>query len=81
MELSFTEFVSDPEHRDVFLDERCTVEALMNKSVITISHDAMVRDAARALASGRIHSVPVVDGKGHLSGIVTSTDLIRYLLD
>ena len=81
LELSFTEFVGDQELRDRFLDERCTVSALMESHVITVSSHASVRDAARALASGRIHSVPVVDGAGHLSGIVTTTDLIRYLLD
>ena len=81
LELSYTEFVGDQKLRDQFLDERCTVSALMKSHVITVSSHATVRDAARALANGRIHSVSVVDGAGHLSGIVTTTDLIRYLLD
>ncbi|NNF17370.1 MAG: CBS domain-containing protein [Gammaproteobacteria bacterium] len=81
LELSFTDFVSDPTIRDEVLDERCTVAELMNSTIITVSDRATIRHAARALSSGRIHSVPVVDGKGHLKGMVTSTDLIRYLLD
>ncbi len=80
LELSFTEYVTDAKQRDAFLDERCTLSALMNSDVITVSNSATLRDVAKALAGGNIHSVPVVDGKGHLSGIVTSTDLIRTLL-
>lgn len=81
LELSFTEYVTDEKQRDAFLDERCTLSSLMNVDVVTVSHSASIRDAAKALVSGRIHSVPVVDGKGHLTGIVTSTDLIRYILE
>ena len=81
LELSFTEFVTDEKQRDAFLDERCTVPALMNSDVVTVSTKATLRDAAKALSSGKIHAVPVVDGKGHLTGIITSTDLVRTLLD
>ncbi|NQV23974.1 MAG: CBS domain-containing protein, partial [Rhodopirellula sp.] len=38
------------------------------------------RDAANVLAHSNFHSLPVVDGK-KLVGLVTSTDLIRYLVD
>ncbi len=81
LELSFTEFVTDDKQRYAFLDDRCTIAALMNSDVVTVSIQSTLRDAARALSSGKIHSVPVVDGKGHLSGMVTSTVLIRTLLD
>lgn len=37
-----------------------------------------IRDAVGILAEGRFHSLPVVSG-GTLVGIVTSTDLLRYL--
>jgi CBS domain-containing protein len=80
LELSYTEYVTDAKQRDAFLDERCTLSALMNSDIVTVSSNATLRDAAKALAGGKIHSVPVVDGKGHLSGLVTSTDLIRTLL-
>jgi CBS domain-containing protein len=30
-------------------------------------------------AAGEYHALPVTDGDGNLKGIVTSTDLIRYL--
>ena len=37
-----------------------------------------MHDAADRLSGGDYHSVVVVDATGHLAGIVTSTDLIRY---
>jgi len=33
------------------------------------------------LSAGEYHALPVTDGDGKLKGIVTSTDLIRYLGD
>jgi CBS domain-containing protein len=39
-----------------------------------------VRDAAVILSQGGFHSVPVVDGT-RLAGIVTSSDLIHYLVE
>jgi CBS domain-containing protein len=46
---------------------------------VTLPHDGNVRQAAEILAEGGFHSLPVVSG-GKLVGIVTSTDLIKYLL-
>ena len=38
-------------------------------------------EAAKALADGSFHSLPVVEANGDLVGLVTTTDLIRYLLE
>ena len=41
-----------------------------------------IRDAAEILAKGEFHSLPIVDTDDTtLLGMVTSTDLIRHLLD
>jgi|KBSSwiStaDraftv2_1062776.scaffolds.fasta_scaffold399113_2 CBS domain-containing protein len=64
-----------------FLDGRLSVEQMMTRNVISISDRASVRDAARMLSAGGFHSLPVVNEHKRLVGIVTSTDLIAYLLD
>ncbi len=51
----------------------------MQKDPVTIAENATVKDAAEILAKGEFHSVPVVSG-AKLVGLVTSTDLIKYLL-
>jgi len=53
---------------------------LMEPNPVTIDHTSTVRDAATILSKANFHSLPVVDGQ-HLVGIVTSTDLIAYLID
>ena len=53
----------------------------METNLHTLPVKSTVEDAARVLSDGGFHSVPVVDDKGNLEGIVTSTDLIRFLRD
>ncbi|MBK9254051.1 MAG: CBS domain-containing protein [Saprospiraceae bacterium] len=57
-----------------------TIEQVMTKSVQTVDKADTVKDAAEVLSFGAFHAVPVVDNK-KLIGIVTTTDLINYLLD
>lgn len=73
-------FNTDERAVDATLDHTMTLEDLMEKQPVTLSEQASVRDAAAALASGKFHAVPVVNGR-KLVGIVTSTDLIQYLLE
>ncbi len=83
MRVSFGDaFNADVRSVDAALDHTMTIEQLMKKDPRCIRRDASVRDAAEILAAGEFHAVPVVDMDGKsLVGMVTSTDLIRYLLD
>ncbi|MFM7604849.1 MAG: CBS domain-containing protein [Prosthecobacter sp.] len=47
---------------------------------MTLAESGTVREAAEILAKSNFHSLPIVNGD-KLVGIVTSTDLIRYLVD
>ncbi len=73
-------FKTDERLVDATLDHTMTLENLMKKSPVSIPETGSVREAAELLASGDFHAVPVVSG-GKLVGMVTSTDLIRYLLE
>ena len=64
-----------------FLDAHFTVADVMQKDVITVSHRATVEEAARKLSAGGFHALPVVDEDQHLRGLITSTDLITFMLD
>src|SRR5262249_42741736 len=50
---------------------------MMTSDLVTIRPDASVRDAAWILLTHRISAVPVVDGQGHLLGIVSERDLLH----
>ena len=65
---------------DAILDHTYTLADLMNTTLTTVSTHQTVRDAAVILADRDFHSLPVVDGD-KLVGIVTSSDLINYLLE
>ncbi|MEL7447807.1 MAG: CBS domain-containing protein [Pseudomonadota bacterium] len=61
-------------------DDSYTVDAVMHRHPIAVGVDATVREAARILATGGFHSLPVVGYNNILKGIVTSTDLINLLI-
>ena len=64
---------------DVVMDQQFSIEDVMTTELTTLRQDQSVRDAADKLGEGEFHSLPVVDGGNALVGMVTSTDLIRYL--
>lgn len=63
------------------LDHQFTIEDAMTPELVTLPESATVHDAAELLADGKRHSVLVVGVDGSLTGIVTTTDLVRYLRD
>ncbi|OLY93595.1 IMP dehydrogenase [Cnuella takakiae] len=50
-------------------------ESAMIIDPITLLHDATIGDAKRLMRENRIGGIPVVDGNGKLTGILTSRDL------
>jgi len=56
------------------------IEQVMTSQLDTVQEDDEIREAATLLAGGRYHAIPVMEGK-ELKGIVTSTDVINYLLE
>ena len=73
-------FGTDERAVDATLDHTLTLEQVMKKDPVTLPETASVREAAEILATSDFHSLPIVNG-GKLVGMVTTTDLLRYLLD
>jgi len=63
------------------LDHQFNIEDVMSSNLVTLPDSASVQDAAEVLAKGGLHSVLVLDATGAVAGIVTTTDLVRYLRD
>jgi CBS domain-containing protein len=74
-------FGSDDRSMEAYLDHQFSLEELMTQKLRTLPEQSTVADAAELLAEGSFHAVPVVDDDGSLLGLVTSTDLIRFLRD
>ena len=79
LKVSYT-YGADVREVEAVLDDTVTTQQLMNEPV-TLTTGATVRDAVEVLAPGKFHCVPVVDEAGDLEGIVTTTDILRYVLD
>jgi len=81
LRLTFDAKNADPRSVDAVLDHTFQLENVMTKNVVTIRSSDTIRTAAELLSKGRFDSLPVVDESDGLVGIVTTTDLIRYLVD
>ncbi len=56
------------------------IEQVMTKHVETAQQDDTIYDVAKTLSTSDFHALPVMD-KNEIVGIVTSTDLLKYLVD
>ncbi|HLU51576.1 MAG TPA: CBS domain-containing protein [Flavobacteriaceae bacterium] len=65
---------------DTVVYDMFNISQVMTKKVVCISEDTTIKEAAEILASKEFHALPVKKGED-LIGIVTTTDLIKYLLD
>ncbi|MFK7821777.1 MAG: CBS domain-containing protein [Planctomycetaceae bacterium] len=65
---------------DAMLDHTYKLPDIMNSNPISMQSSETVRDAAQVLSTSSFHSLPIVTGNT-LVGLVTSTDLIKYLVD
>jgi CBS domain-containing membrane protein len=80
LRISFADAVDEDEDEvDTLVYNMFTIEQVMAKNVITVPSTANIKEVAEVLAKREFHALPVVD-EGRLVGIVTTTDLINYLL-
>lgn len=75
------EYGTDPRQMDTVLDHTVSIEQLMQKYPVTLKKSQTVRDAVGVFAEGRFHSLPVVDEDENLLGLVTTTDVLRYMME
>ena len=73
--LNENEEVIDVSVYDVF-----TIQQVMAKNLVCIAPETTIKEAAEILATREFHALPVTKDD-NLVGILTTTDLIRYLLD
>lgn len=57
-----------------------TIEQVMAKNLISVSSSTTIKEVAELLSKKEFHALPVVDNNV-LVGIVTTTDLINYLIN
>lgn len=80
LRLSFADVTNDEENIDAFIYDMFTIKQVMAKNLTIISPDLTIKQVAELLSKKEFHALPVVKGY-ELVGIVTTTDLINYLID
>ena len=80
LRISFADAIDDEDDVDTTVYNMFTVEQVMAKKLVSIAPDATIKEAAQILATKEFHALPVCEGD-LLVGIITTTDLIKYLID
>jgi len=70
---------TDTRMLDTLLDHTYKIKDVMTGKLVIFDEDSSLKDAAKILSDSSLHSIIVVNGKGDLTGIVTTTDLVRFL--
>ena len=69
--------------RQIGLSELFVVQApirhIMSTPLVTIEPNSPIRSAIEIMQQKNIHRLPVIDNKGIMVGIVTSTDLLKEI--
>ncbi|WP_299222085.1 CBS domain-containing protein [uncultured Aquimarina sp.] len=81
LRISFADAINDNDGDvDTVVYEMFTIEQVMAKNLVSVSSSTTIKEVAEILAKREFHALPVIDN-GKLAGIVTTTDLINYLLE
>ncbi|MEX6627081.1 CBS domain-containing protein [Tenacibaculum salmonis] len=81
LRISFADAIYDDEKEvDTVVYNMFTIEQVMAKNLVTVNSASTIKEVAEILAKREFHALPVVDNN-ELVGIVTTTDLINYLIE
>ncbi len=80
LRISFADAVDEhEEYVDTIVYNMFSIPQVMANDVTSVTSKTTIKEVAQFLATKEFHALPVVDD-GKLVGIVTTTDLIKYLL-
>lgn len=80
LRISYADLNENEETVDSVVYDMYTLPQVMTRVPVTVESDTTIKEVAEILSKQSFHSIPVVE-QGKLVGIVTTTDLINYLLE
>jgi len=81
LRISFADAVDEDEQQvDTVVYNMFTIEQVMAKNLISVNANTTIKEVAEILAKKEFHALPVLDND-KIVGIVTTTDLINYLIE
>jgi CBS domain-containing membrane protein len=80
LRISFADAVDEEEETvDTVVYNMFTIAQVMAKNLLSVRSNTTIKEVAEILAKKEFHAIPVVDNN-KLKGIVTTTDLLNYLI-
>lgn len=80
LRISFADVSDDESHVDNFVYDVFSIKQVMAKNMYTVPPYATIKEVAKMLAKKEFHALPIVEDN-ELVGIVTTTDLINFLVE
>lgn len=81
LRISFADAVGEDEQDvDTIVYNMFSIEQVMTKNLITVNASTTIKKVAQILSKREFHALPVVENE-NLVGIITTTDLINFLLE
>lgn len=81
LRISFADAIDEEDDSvDTVVYNMFSIEQVMAKNLVSITSNTIIKEVAEILAKKEFHALPIVDNN-KLVGIVTTTDLINYLID
>ncbi|MDF7816249.1 CBS domain-containing protein [Runella sp. MFBS21] len=78
--LTFSSLFDNQEGADEAILEMLSIPQVMTPKPRTVDAFLSIREVAEILATEEYHALPVIEN-GELAGIVTTTDVIKYMLE
>ena len=81
LRISFADAIDEDEHTvDAVVYNMFTIEQVMTKNLVQVNSNTLIKEVAEILSKNEFHALPIIDDY-KLVGIVTTTDLINYLIE
>lgn len=80
LRISYADVTDDEENVETFVYDMFTLKQVMAKNLYMVPPNSTIKDVAELLSKKEFHALPVVEDN-ELVGIVTTTDLINYLIE
>ena len=81
LRISFADAVDDDSYNvDTVVYNMFSIDQVMAKTLVSVNSSTTIKEVAEILSEKEFHALPVIDN-GELVGIVTTTDLINYLIE
>ncbi|SDU20860.1 CBS domain-containing protein [Polaribacter sp. Hel1_33_78] len=79
LRISFADVSDDENSIDTFVYDMFSIQQVMARNLFMVAPNSTIKEVAELLSKKEFHALPVVEDN-ELVGIVTTTDLINYLI-